>query len=290
MTIDHLSRRSAIATLGIGAAAMTINEASAQTPAAAPAAVPAFAGNHQVKPLRFNPARLHGLSERLITSHHENNYAGSVKALNMIETRLAAALADTDLPPVVYGGLKREELHRTGSVVLHEVYFDGLGGNGGIAESGRKRTLRPVLVERSGNGSGFNVSGARIAGDQRSFFFSDFSIIQRWNQCAARKTKAMKITTGISIPSWPGLGVRKSVTATMADKIQEAKAGVIASAKTRGAVQFTDPSNAHCMGNRTSLRKRALARKDMRISRPIAMRAMIDWIISALPVDQNVSG
>jgi|GEM_PF-5895359 len=72
---------------------MTINEASAQTPAAAPAAVPAFAGNHQVKPLRFNPARLHGLSERLITSHHENNYAGSVKALNMIETRLAAALA-----------------------------------------------------------------------------------------------------------------------------------------------------------------------------------------------------
>src|SRR3546814_544047 len=119
-----------ISTLGIGAAAMTINEASAQTPAAAPAAVPAFAGNHQVKPLRFNPARLHGLSERLITSHHENNYAGSVKALNMIETRLAAALADTDLPPVVYGGLKREELHRTDSVVLHEVYFDGLGGNG----------------------------------------------------------------------------------------------------------------------------------------------------------------
>jgi len=135
VTIDHLSRRSAIATLGIGAAAMTINEASAQTPAAAPAAVPAFAGNHQVKPLRFNPARLHGLSERLITSHHENNYAGSVKALNMIETRLAAALADTDLPPVVYGGLKREELHRTGSVVLHEVYFDGLGGNGQAAGS-----------------------------------------------------------------------------------------------------------------------------------------------------------
>ncbi|GAM07438.1 hypothetical protein [Novosphingobium sp. MBES04] len=125
MTIDHLSRRSAIATLGIGAAAMTINEASAQTPAAAPAAVPAFAGNHQVKPLRFNPARLHGLSERLITSHHENNYAGSVKALNMIETRLAAALADTDLPPVVYGGLKREELHRTGSVVLHESISTG---------------------------------------------------------------------------------------------------------------------------------------------------------------------
>ncbi|EPR18024.1 hypothetical protein M527_14250 [Sphingobium indicum IP26] len=60
----------------------------------------------------------------------ENNYIGSVKTLNAIETRLAAAMADPDLPPVVYGGLKREELHRTGSVVLHEIYFDGLGGNG----------------------------------------------------------------------------------------------------------------------------------------------------------------
>lgn len=97
------------------------------------APVPAFAGAHQVKPLRFDPAKLDGLSERLIRSHHENNYSGSVKALNMIEGRLAAALADPDLPPVVYGGLKREELHRTGSVVLHETYFDGLGGNGRAA-------------------------------------------------------------------------------------------------------------------------------------------------------------
>lgn len=96
----------------------------------APSAPPAFAGTHQPKPLKFDPAKLDGLSERLIRSHHENNYTGSVKALNMIEGRLAAALADPDLPPVVYGGLKREELHRTGSVILHEIYFDGLGGNG----------------------------------------------------------------------------------------------------------------------------------------------------------------
>jgi Fe-Mn family superoxide dismutase len=53
----------------------------------------------------------------------------------MIEGRLAAALTDPDLPPVVYGGLKREELHRTGSVVLHEIYFDGLGGDGMAAGS-----------------------------------------------------------------------------------------------------------------------------------------------------------
>lgn len=91
---------------------------------------PAFAGAHEPKPLPFDPAKLDGLSERLIRSHWENNSIGSVKALNMIETRLAAALADPDLPPVVYGGLKREELHRTGSVVLHEHYFGNLGGDG----------------------------------------------------------------------------------------------------------------------------------------------------------------
>lgn len=99
---------------------------------------PAFAGTHQPKPLRFDPAKLDGLSERLIKSHWENNYVGSVKSLNMIEGRLAAALADPDLPPVVYGGLKREELHRTGSVVLHEIYFEGLGGNGQAAGSIRE--------------------------------------------------------------------------------------------------------------------------------------------------------
>lgn len=91
---------------------------------------PAFAGQHQPKPLRFDPAKLDGLSERLVRSHWENNYQGSVKALNMIEGRLGAAMADADFPPAAYSGLKREELHRTGSVVLHELYFDALGGDG----------------------------------------------------------------------------------------------------------------------------------------------------------------
>lgn len=90
----------------------------------------AFAGKHEPKPLPFDPGKLKGLSERLLRSHWENNYIGSVKALNMIETRLAAAMKDPELPPLVYGGLKREELHRVGSVILHEHYFDLLGGDG----------------------------------------------------------------------------------------------------------------------------------------------------------------
>jgi Fe-Mn family superoxide dismutase len=71
-----------------------------------------------------------GLSERLLRSHWENNYCGAVKALNAVELRLAAMLDDADLPPYVYGDLKREELLRTGSVRLHELYFGHLGGDG----------------------------------------------------------------------------------------------------------------------------------------------------------------
>jgi Fe-Mn family superoxide dismutase len=70
------------------------------------------------------------LSERLIRSHWENNYGGSVKALSAVKKRLAAALADKDVPAYVYNDLKREHLLRTGSVVLHEHYFDNLGGSG----------------------------------------------------------------------------------------------------------------------------------------------------------------
>lgn len=90
----------------------------------------AFRGVHQPKPLPFDAAKLKGLSERLIRSHWENNYGGAVKALNAVEQRLDAMLKDKELPPYLYGDVKREELIRTGSVVLHEQYFGNLGGDG----------------------------------------------------------------------------------------------------------------------------------------------------------------
>jgi Fe-Mn family superoxide dismutase len=93
----------------------------------------AFSGQHQPKPLGFDPAKLRGLSEKLIRSHWENNYGGAVRALNTVEQRLAAMMKDKDLPPFVYGPVKREELMRSGSVVLHENYFDNLGGDGKAA-------------------------------------------------------------------------------------------------------------------------------------------------------------
>jgi Fe-Mn family superoxide dismutase len=96
-----------------------------------------FAQAHQPKPLPFNSSSLNGLSMRLIDSHWSNNYRGSVRALNETKKRLADALADRDLPPYIYNGLKREHLMRTGSVVLHELYFDNLGGNGRADAAGQ---------------------------------------------------------------------------------------------------------------------------------------------------------
>lgn len=94
------------------------------------AGAPAFAGRHEPHPLPFDAAKLRGLSERLVRCHWENDYCGDVKALNGIEQRLAAMTEAPDVPPHVYGDLKREELLRTGSVRLHELYFANLGGNG----------------------------------------------------------------------------------------------------------------------------------------------------------------
>lgn len=101
---------------------------------------PAWSAQHQPVPLPFDPAKLNGISEKLIRSHHENNYTGAVKALNAVRGRLLQAVADTASAPYLYSGLKREQLARTGSVVYHELYFGNLGGNG-QADAATRGTL-----------------------------------------------------------------------------------------------------------------------------------------------------
>ena len=87
----------------------------------------------QAKPIAFKPPRLDGLSARLIASHYENNYGGAVRRLNAIRSELAD-LEPASVPGFRLNGLKREELIATNSMLLHELYFDGLGGRGGDPE------------------------------------------------------------------------------------------------------------------------------------------------------------
>jgi superoxide dismutase, Fe-Mn family len=82
---------------------------------------------YQPKPMSFDPKSITGISEKVLVSHYENNYVGAVKRLNAIGTQLAE-LDFAKAPNFVINGLKREELVASNSMILHEIYFDGLGG------------------------------------------------------------------------------------------------------------------------------------------------------------------
>src|SRR3989442_15638970 len=83
---------------------------------------------HNVKPLPFDASKLRGLSERLIVSHHENNYGGAVKNLHRTEEELAHVTKDT--PPLLVAALKEPELTVANSATPHQLYFGNLGRGG----------------------------------------------------------------------------------------------------------------------------------------------------------------
>lgn len=75
--------------------------------------------------LPFDPSQLQGLSEKLLRSHHQNNYGGAVKRLNAIRAELSKAQPGA-MSGFELNGLKREELIATNSMLLHELYFNSL--------------------------------------------------------------------------------------------------------------------------------------------------------------------
>jgi len=117
------NRRDFIAIAAGVTLAATAADALAQQPAVAPK--PEYA----IKKLPFEPGKVKGLSEKLLQSHWENNYSGAVKRLNAIGAQLAG-LDFATAPVFVVNGLKREELIATNSMIIHELYFDCLGGEG----------------------------------------------------------------------------------------------------------------------------------------------------------------
>src|SRR6185369_16380429 len=123
-TMVEVTRRELVQAAG----ALTLLAAGAadsapQTPPPGNANAGAFGYQHSPVPLPFDAKALKGISEKLIQSHWENNYIGAVKALNLVRGRLSAAVQDANTPAYLFTGLKREQLARTGSVVLHELYF-----------------------------------------------------------------------------------------------------------------------------------------------------------------------
>jgi Fe-Mn family superoxide dismutase len=133
------TRRNLFRVAGAAAVAPVVLAAIAPSAVEAQVASAAFAAQHAPKPLPYGAGSLKGLSERLIQSHWENNYGGSVRALNTVKQRLAEAMAVADYPAFIYNDLKREHLIRTGSVVLHELYFENLGGSGAAGTDLRRK-------------------------------------------------------------------------------------------------------------------------------------------------------
>ena len=111
---------------------------------------------YQMKPLTCDPKAIKGMSERLIVSHYENNYGGTVQRLNAITAQLAELDFGT-APIFLINGLKREELIATNSMILHELFFASLGEGG---EPGS--TLHDALIRDFGSVAAWIVEFAAI--------------------------------------------------------------------------------------------------------------------------------
>ncbi|MCI3132840.1 superoxide dismutase [Phenylobacterium aquaticum] len=126
MPQPQLDRRLLLGGLAVAGPAVA-SAATAQT-ATAPAVT------FTPKPLPFDPKAVAGLSEKLLVSHHDNNYAGAVKRLGSIRGDLGK-LDWATAPVYQVNGLKREELIAWNSMILHEVYFAGLGAQAAASAS-----------------------------------------------------------------------------------------------------------------------------------------------------------
>ena len=123
-----MERREALGTLLAGAASAALAPSLNAAGRSLPETPAGKAGAHAIQPLPFDAKKLDGLSEKLLLSHHDNNYAGAVKNLNKLEGDLAGLTKDS--PGYLVAGLKERELTFTNSVILHEHYFGNLGGDG----------------------------------------------------------------------------------------------------------------------------------------------------------------
>jgi len=81
-----------------------------------------------IAPIPVRPWTLNGLSERLIVHHYEQHYGGAVRTLNAVRRELSQL--GPGAPAYRVRALKREELAASNAVVLHELYFANLGGEG----------------------------------------------------------------------------------------------------------------------------------------------------------------
>jgi superoxide dismutase, Fe-Mn family len=145
--------------------------------------------NQEIAPIPVRPWTLNGLSERLIVSHYENNYGPAVRTLNAVRSELTTVDAST--PGYRIRALKREELITMGSVVLHELYFGNLGGEGNKIPD----EVRGMLEEHFGSVAAWRrdfVGAAQSLAGGSGWVLLTYSRRQKglWNQIAFDHSQA----------------------------------------------------------------------------------------------------
>ena len=86
----------------------------------------------EVKDLLWAKDALRGISENTIETHHDKLYAGYVNKRNEIESLLPGVdRSAANQAYSAYRALKLEETFSADGAILHELYFDILGGPGG---------------------------------------------------------------------------------------------------------------------------------------------------------------
>jgi Fe-Mn family superoxide dismutase len=139
--------------------------------------------HYRIRDLPFDSAALHaGLSEKLLRSHHQNNYAGAVNRLNAISDHLGA-LSFSSTPGFILNGLKREELVATNSMLLHELYFSSLGGDGSVIAPAMELALQASFGSFGRWREEFRAMGQALGGGSGwvlVMFQPDGTLVNQW--------------------------------------------------------------------------------------------------------------
>jgi Fe-Mn family superoxide dismutase len=165
--IPDINRRAALALALTAGTALAAGCASA-----APLSPSAASPSLQPLPLPFDPTSIPGVSEKLLTSHHANNYGGAVSRLNAINAQLEQ-IDPASAAGFMLNGLKREELLAMNSMILHETYFASFGPYGSQPAS--------VLAER---------------------IETDFGSLQNWRNEFSAMGKALGGGSGWVLLAW----------------------------------------------------------------------------------------
>lgn len=99
---------------------------------------------NKIKPIPMNPRLLlmPGFSERQIREHYEVLYKGYVNKVNEIRGFLLSANRhEANATYSDFRGLKKAETYAMDGVILHELYFENLGGPGGVPKGDLMRQI-----------------------------------------------------------------------------------------------------------------------------------------------------